>query len=153
MGNSDLGLLTLLSAWLQWRADRRVCPKLCLRPLPAIHRAAGDLKFNKNKPAPNFPLHKGAWWWSQLRGVQDLGHGPRNSQRDPGKAAKAPCTTPLRTSTTRLPAKTSIQFFFKPFSLSRSSLWAPKNCFNAKRGEVRAAPGSAQAMLAILIQD
>lgn len=42
---------------------------------------------------------------------------------------------------------------FKPFSLSRSSLWAPKNCFNAKRGEVRAAPGSAQAMLAILMQD
>lgn len=43
--------------------------------------------------------------------------------------------------------------FFKPFSLSRSSLWTPKSCFNAKRGEVRAVAGSAQAMLAILMQD
>lgn len=72
-----------LSVWLQ----QPFSSQAPLTSPPIIHRAGGasksHQKVRKNKPAPNFPLQKGTQWWSQLCGVQDLGHGPGNSGRNP----------------------------------------------------------------------
>jgi len=76
-----------LSVWLQ----QPFSSQAPLTSPPINHRAGGasksHQKVRKNKPAPNFPLQKGTQWWSQLCGVQDLGHRPGNSGRDPIKAS------------------------------------------------------------------
>lgn len=58
MGNSDLGLVTPLSARLQQRARCRVHPKLCLRPFPSHPRSSR--RFEKTtKPNQLLISHRG----------------------------------------------------------------------------------------------
>lgn len=59
MGNSDLGLVTPLSAWLQQRACCKPFPSSAYVPSPAIHVAARGFKRQQNQTSSQFPTAEG----------------------------------------------------------------------------------------------